>query len=736
MGQTDQRIKLTTLLLFCCIVAQAQYNIGFEHSTSITFSDQGSLRLATTGGFTNPQFSEIQLNTDGDMDLFVFDRGNDTWRTFLYNSATAQYDYHPEYEGNFPDGLNELVLLRDYDCDDDNDLFTYNNGKFRVYKNDGAFPPNFELVTDAIQSDYGSLVTSAFILPGDIPAILDVDDDGDIDILTFGNGDSENTLVWHQNLSMDEYGNCDSLEFQVNTECWGGFQEPPNGSVLEAIACRSEVLPPTPYNVAARFHPGSTVLLTDTDGDGDMDIALGDIQTQTFVFAPNTGDASSPDIDVSQQTTNFPNTIDPINMQYMIAGYEIDANHDGKMDLIATTNNNIDSSCNSGHTWLYTNSASSGSTYTLDTKEFLLEEMVDLGTGTVPLAVDVNSDGLLDLLIASDFIRSPTSNKRSRLHYFKNSGTATDPVFSLEDSDFASLSTFGFNGASPALGDLDNDGDLDMLIGDADGFLHYFRNDPSGGEASFTLVNPNYMNINTIGQYAAPEIADVNGDGLLDLLIGERVGTIAYFENTGMQSAPQFSQAATDATFGKIDVSFFCCNGYATPRYIDNTAFGDKPYLFVGTSEKRINVYEISGNLSDSFPMADSILLLADRMTPAIADFDNDDIFDLLVGTGEGGLKYMQRSGNHPVGVKENESTKQEPSFHIYPNPNSGLFTIDMVHEFSCQLQIFSSAGQNVYRNRLANSRSYSLEIDLPAGIYHLLLQNDDQLIHRIFVVL
>lgn len=736
MGQTNQRIKLTTLLLFCCIVAQAQYNIGFEHSTSIIFSDQGSLRLATTGGFSNPQFSEIHLNTDGAMDLFVFDRGNDTWRTFLYNSATSQYDYHPGFEAIFPSGLNELVLLRDYDCDDDNDLFTYNNGKFQVYKNDGEFPPGFKLETDAIQSDYGSLVTSAFILPGDVPAILDVDDDGDIDILTFGNGDSENTLVWHQNLSMDVYGTCDSLEFQVNTECWGGFQEPPNASILEAIACRPEILPPIPYNYAARFHPGSAVLLTDTDGDGDMDIALGDIQTKTFVFAPNVGDATSPDLDVLQQTTNFPNSTDPVKMQYMIAGYEIDANHDGKMDLIATTNNNIDSSCNSGHTWLYNNSSSSGSDYRLETKQFLLEDMVDLGTGTVPLTIDVNGDGLLDLLIASDFTRTPTLTKRSRLYYFDNTGSATNPVFSLEDSDFASLSTFGFNGASPALGDLDNDGDLDMLIGDADGFLHYFRNDPSGGEASFTLINPNYMGINTLGQNAAPEIADINGDGLLDLLVGERVGTIAYFENTGSTNAPQFSQAATNAKFGKVDVSFFCCNGYAAPRFIDNPAFGDKPYLFVGTSEKRINVYEISTNLSDSFQFVDSILLLADRITPAIADYDNDEIYDLLVGTGEGGLKYMQRGGNYSVGLPSISTLDMSTALKVYPNPAADDVHFELSNHMSGNLFIYNSSGQLMRIFKISeSSRNTISTAGLPNGIYIAKWSDDQHYLTSKFIV-
>jgi hypothetical protein len=717
VGKTYKRIIL--VLLSCwSFSAFAQFNLGFQESLNLDFSINGALRLATVGGFTNPQFSPIDLNADGKDDLFVFDRSNDIWRTFLYNTSSNKFDYAPSYEASFPNDLAEMVLLRDYDCDGFQDIFGYRNGGFQVYRNSGANPPTFELITPSLQSDYGSITTSTFILPGDLPAILDVDGDGDLDLLAFGNGDSENSIVWHQNRSMEEYGSCDSLEFKVVTECWGGFQEPPNGSNLEAISCRPVSAPVLSTQLASRFHPGSTIFMTDMDGDDDYDVALGDIQTKTMIYAPNIGDQNSPEIDVTSQTANFPNAINPINFQYMAAGYEVDVDQNGKLDLIVSSNNNIDSSCNVGHIWHYANSLANGNSYTLVTKSFLLEEMVDLGTGAAPVRMDIDGDGLIDLLIAKDFLRSPTDATRSRLHYFRNTGTATSPSFTELDADFAQLSNYSFKAAMPALGDLDSDGDLDLLIGDAEGRLHYFQNNPSGGTANFTLVGPNYMGINSIGQNAAPEIADVNEDGLLDLIVGERLGIISYFENQGSASSPLFTTSPTLSPFGNIDVSYYCCIGNAVPRFKKDPIFGSGAYLFVGSSEKQIKIYELASNLNDSFPLVDSISILADRIVPCFGDFNADGIIDLLIGTGEGGLKFFDRPENYPVGLIPSHKSESTTNFKVYPNPTSGLVTIETGDQSGGAIQIYDMQGRMVLDQMIVNQSNRIDLSHLQSGVF------------------
>jgi hypothetical protein len=91
--------------------------------------------------------------------------------------------------------------------------------------------------------------------------------------------------------------------------------------------------------------------------------------------------------------------------------------------------------------------------------------------------------------------------------------------------------------------DLDRDGDLDLLMGDFDGALRYFEN---GGDAATPLYVERTGGANPFGGlvaggFATPALGDVDRDGDLDLVVGdEPVGTFIYFENTGTAETPAF----------------------------------------------------------------------------------------------------------------------------------------------------------------------------------------------------
>ena len=129
----------------------------------------------------------------------------------------------------------------------------------------------------------------------DVPAIVDMDGDGDIDILSFEDGGSY--LFLYENLAADENLGLDRLVFTTGETCWGKVKEDGNTPEIEINADSNPANAPCLLftmleegPLATERHSGSTVAAFDGDGDGDMDVVLGDIWTATLVYLQNGGD--------------------------------------------------------------------------------------------------------------------------------------------------------------------------------------------------------------------------------------------------------------------------------------------------------------------------------------------------------------------------------------------------------------------------------------------------------------
>ncbi|WP_323686577.1 FG-GAP-like repeat-containing protein, partial [Lamprobacter sp.] len=196
------------------------------------------------------------------------------------------------------------------------------------------------------------------------------------------------------------------------------------------------------------------------------------------------------------------------------------------------------------------------------------------------------------------------------------------------------------------MADLDGDGDLDALVGDGDGALNYFENTGSASSAAFAAAVTNPFGLTKVGSQSAPTFADLDGDGDLDALVGEFDGILNYFENTGSASAAAFASAQNASTFGLTDVGI-----YANPTFADLDGDGDLDAL-VGAGDGIVNYFENTGSASSAaFASAQDasafgLTNVGSNSAPTFADLDGDGDLDALVGEYYGNLLFFENQEN------------------------------------------------------------------------------------------
>ena len=175
--------RLLTLTFFSIFTTYSFAQISVNRDTSVdVYESNTKYKSAWVGGMNSVQFNEIDLNLDGVKDLITFDRSGNKLNTFI--KKNNEYIFAPKFRKNFPK-IKDWCLTADYNCDGKLDLFTYSTGGIAVYLNVSSNDLEFSLETSLLLSNYGSSNLNIFVSPVDIPAITDVDYDGDLDILTF-----------------------------------------------------------------------------------------------------------------------------------------------------------------------------------------------------------------------------------------------------------------------------------------------------------------------------------------------------------------------------------------------------------------------------------------------------------------------------------------------------------------------------------------------------------------------
>lgn len=247
-------------------------------------------------------------------------------------------------------------------------------------------------------------------------------------------------------------------------------------------------------------------------------------------------------------------------------------------------------------------------------------------------AADLDNDGDIDVLAGEYY---------GAMNYFENTGTATSPAFAA-----AQVTPFGMTPgyvlSMPSLVDIDDDGDYDLFVGEANGGINYFENTGTAASPAFSPAQATPFGLTTGYSFAHPTFADLDQDGDLDLLINEIYGNFQYFENTGTASAPAFGAQQMNP-FG-ITVA----SNIALSTLVDIDADGDYDILssayygnifFYENTQFNVGIDELANNVGISpNPFNQELHLAADT------DLESIEVYSVT-----GALVYQENSPSKTI---------------------------------------------------------------------------------------
>ncbi len=492
---------------------------------------------------------------------------------------------------------NYIPSAGDIDGDGLIDIFIgTNNGSVFFLRNTGLVNnvPQFSLVEEVISGN--NKIAAA-------PFLVDMDGDGDLDLFV---GYFKGDVDYYENT-----GDTTNYNFTLNTS-----------DILNSYNTYQSVIP----------------CLYDINGDGTYDIILGR-KNNTLVYY--TGNNSGGTISFTLQTNKWKN----LGFDQFTSPFLTDLTNDGSVELLVGQYN--------GEIYLYTNALSTPS---LITKNF---GSIDVGYIATPLFIDMDGDGDLDLLVAHN----------NHIAYFKNTSSGGSLNFDLVSLNYITTSQPII---SLDLWDYDNDGDLDIFFGTTSGGIGLLKNNGlTNGTISFTEeytgygyngASESFDHMVTPNPDAAICIADLDGDGDMDLLIANQYGTSTFYRNNDINVNVGGNDQTLDGWqagnfvlvkhgYGSADSYFsFTLPAYNSIKARDLDGDGDLDFLTTGADGK---VYKITNTgtatnptyVKDSNPLA-TIPQFDDQSTYSIKtkldirDFNGDGWYDLVLGGGEGGLKF------------------------------------------------------------------------------------------------
>ncbi len=420
----------------------------------------------------------------------------------------------------------------------------------------------------------------------DYPALADIDLDGDYDlaiggysgILFYRNIGTESSAIWQQDTSLFNF-----LNSMVGTD-------------------------PKPF-------------FADLDRDNDMDFLVGAGET-LFGSGPPAGttlgfrNIGTPQFPIFIRDDSFISNIADIGLNSYPALTDIDGDNDLDLLLGRDLSSFI----------AYKNTGSPFSP--LWSGDYQTYSSIETSTyWKNPTFANVNGDSLVDLVYGTS---------SGRIYCYLNKGNRFTPSWQYR-SDYFKVIKLDASWTTAALGDYDNDGDLDLISGAYDGRFYAFRNDGNSYSPIFTQTTAAFSSID-VGSYSSPVFVDIDKDGDLDIVSGDLNGRLFLYKFNGTN----YTQDPTP--FSGIDVGYF-----SIPSFGDIDGDGDDD-LLIGSEQGNQTAFYLN-NRDSGFVRADSLIssiTFPNYSRPHLVDYDNDGDQDIFVGRSNGKVNLYVNVGGIP----------------------------------------------------------------------------------------
>ncbi|MEZ5044146.1 MAG: FG-GAP-like repeat-containing protein [Saprospiraceae bacterium] len=664
-----------------------------------------------------PVPSLVDIDGDSDLDLFVGSEFN----SFIYMFENIGTASNPVFErvSNNQNPVYELCSGYPFcgnvsfvDFDDDGDFDVIGNSErvdggqtiyyLVLYENIGtAQQPNFVL-REGNENPYFNFDVGF----RHSPTLIDLDSDNDFDLVV---GGGNNGLNYYRN-----DGTNSNPQFQ-----------PIFGSQNPFLI------------VSSSDADGSIIKFADIDGDNDLDamftasVGSNLYNFGTYVFLENIGTSSNPQYEIVDESDSRFFCADLFSANIDVA----DLDGDGDFDIVAANSD--------GFFQFYENI---GNSQTPEFERQLNEENPLYGgpTGNYdcgPNLSDWDNDGDLDLMIGKGNVHCGTP-----FSFYRNVGNSNNAIFHEEDiSDIFNTDEF-LTGEYFDTGDIDNDGDLDIIsAGTWLWEIGVIENTGSVNSPEFsfdTEYNEDlFRDVYDVLSVYSLSLGDLDGDNDLDIVINDLDPTLRFIENVGTPSNPQFVVVPlqNDPFDGLV---FDNGNDFQlTPHLVDLDQDGDLDLLCGGfnsslNSEAFYIAENVGSPLNPEFVLRtgednpfSELLVNYVGTRPILADLDNDDDLDLLVGSSMGSLFFYENKVNTPTSV--NSQKKVERNIKIYPTIVDDLITISFnefdQHQSSISLISINGIQEHIGDYFVFGHDELSLSMsNIAAGYYYLKVTSNE----------